>query len=301
LESQQFQIQPSGGVRLLLVATDKEAAAAAQAAAIPGQVTIAGDSRIIVEPSDDTVGVYYVLDIVNGAQAPVNPDKPFVFTLPADAINTTVIQGSSPLASNNGRVVTVAGPFPPGITAIQVGAEYPVGNGTVEITQAFPATVQDLIVIAKKEGDMKLASPQFQRQQETVTEGTRVIIGMGPTLASGQPMSLTISGLPHHSSWPRNLALVLAGAILAVGAWLAMRGGDADADRASERKRLIARREKLFQDLVRIEQDRRRNKIDPARYAARREELLQSLEHVYGALDEDDAGPEPAKRTGVAA
>ena len=58
---------------------------------------------------------------------------------------------------------------------------------------------------------------------------------------------------------------------------------------------------KTFQDLVRLESDQRRGKIDPSRYTTRREELLEGLEHVYGALDEDDAGPEPASRTGVAA
>ncbi len=38
-----------------------------------------------------------------------------------------------------------------------------------------------------------------------------------------------------------------------------------------------------------------------ARYAARREELVSALELVYGALDSDDTGPEPADRAGLAA
>ena len=61
---------------------------------------------------------------------------------------------------------------------------------------------------------------------------------------------------------------------------------------AAERKRLIARREKLFDELVRLEQDRRSGRGDERRYAARREELVAALEQVYGALDDDDdAGP----------
>jgi hypothetical protein len=305
LESQEFPVQPQGGVRLLLVATDaeaaKEAAAEANAPAVAGSVVIAGESRIVVEPNDETVSVFYILDIVNNATSPVNPDRPFAFTLPAAAVNTTVMQGSTPLASAKGREVSVAGPFPPGMTLLQVAAEYPTGNGTVAIAQAFPATVQQPVVIAKKTGNMRLASPQFERSEESVVEGTPVIFGLGRTLDAGQTMTVTISGLPYRSSVPRNSALLIAGVIVVIGVWAASKASGAAADQTSERQRLIARRERLFQDLVRLEHDRRKGRVPDARYGARREELIQALEHVYGALDEDGAGPEPAKRTGVAA
>ncbi|HUR35490.1 MAG TPA: hypothetical protein VM032_16925 [Vicinamibacterales bacterium] len=304
LESQEFPIQPRGGARLLLVATDanaaREAAARASAPAVRGTVIMGGESRIIVEPGEDTVSVFYVLDIVNGAASPVTLEKPFVFTLPAEALGTTVIQGSSPLASNKGREVSVAGPFPPGTTAIQVAADYPIGEGTVDITQVFPAPLQQVVVIAKKSGALKLASPQFERNEESVIQGTAVVLGIGKDLPAGQPFAMTISGLPHHSSTPRTITLALAAAIVIIGAWAAFRPGES-ADRVAERKRLVARREKLFQDLVRLEHDHRRGKVEGARYSGRREELLQNLEHVYGALDEGDAGPEPANRAGVAA
>lgn len=306
LDSQEFPIQPQGGIRMLLVATDPAAAgqaaapAAPSAPAVKGDVTIAGESRIIVEPGDETVSVYYILDIVNGATSPVNPEKPFTFTLPTDAVGTTVIQGSSPLASNKGRVVTVAGPFPPGTTAIQVAAEYPVGNGSIEIQQAFPAPVQQLVVIAKKSGSLALASPQFERTEESVIEGTPVVLGMGKGLQAGQTFAMTMSGLPHHSATPRNISLVLVGIVVLIGVWAAARP-TSDADRGQERKRLVARREKLLADLVKLEQDHKRGRLDESRYTARREELLESLEHVYGALDEDDAGPDPATRAGAAA
>jgi hypothetical protein len=304
LESQEFAVQPQGGVRLLLVATDPDAAQKAAEPAVPavkGFVAVGGESRIIVEPGEDAVTVYYVLDIVNGASAPVIPETPFVFTLPDAAVGTTVIEGSSPLASNKGRQVSVAGPFQPGTTAIQVAAEYPVGSGTVEITQAFPAKIEQLVVIAKKAGDLTLSSRQFERMQESVVEGTPVVVGLGKDLAAGQPMTLTIAGLPHHSSVPRNIALLLAAGVILAGAWAAIRSGGDPADDAAERKRIVARRERLFQELIRLEQDHRRARIDRGRYAVRREELLQSLEHVYGALDEGGTGPEPASRSGVAA
>ena len=52
---------------------------------------------------------------------------------------------------------------------------------------------------------------------------------------------------------------------------------------------------------MRLENERRNGKVGDARYESRRESLLAALEHIYGALDSDDSGPEPADRPGVAA
>ena len=45
---------------------------------------------------------------------------------------------------------------------------------------------------------------------------------------------------------------------------------------------------------MRLENDHRNGRGDRARYAGRREELVAALERVYGALDTDDVGPDPA-------
>ena len=52
---------------------------------------------------------------------------------------------------------------------------------------------------------------------------------------------------------------------------------------------------------MKLEHEHARGKVDTSRYTVRREEMVQALEHLYGALDEDDAGPDPATRAGVAA
>jgi hypothetical protein len=106
--------------------------------------------------------------------------------------------------------------------------------------------------------------------------------------------------LPHHSTTPRVVALTLVGIIGLVGFWASRRPVAPPSDE-SERKRLIARREKLFQDLVRLETDHRSGRVDDDRYASRREQMVTALERIYGALDTDDPGPEPASRTGPAA
>lgn len=305
LESQEFPAPAVGGIRLLLVATDKEkegrAAAEATALAIPGQVRIGGDSRFVIEPGEEMVRVYYLLDVVNTAGAPVNPSTPFEFTTPDDSDSTSILEGSSPQASVSGKRVRVEGPFPPGNTFVQVAYTLPATTGSVDIAQPFPVTLEHVAVIVRKVGDARLTSPQLVRQQEMPADGKLYIAAGGSqAIEAGQPMVLHITGLPHHSGAPRWVALSLAFGIVLVGVVAARRPPDPGGSGA-ERKRLVARREKLFQDLVRLEADHRHGKSDQSRYPARREELIAALEHIYGILDSDDSSPEPAGRAGLAA
>jgi hypothetical protein len=106
--------------------------------------------------------------------------------------------------------------------------------------------------------------------------------------------------MPHHNPVPRWTALALALGIVLVGGWAATRNHDDAGARAGERKRLIARREKLLGDLVRLERDPGRDRRDTS-YRTRREEIVAALEQVYGALDSDGVTPEPGKTAGVAA
>jgi hypothetical protein len=183
---------------------------------------------------------------------------------------------------------------------VQVAYLLPAASGSVEIAQAFPATMEHVAVIVKKVGDARLSSPQIVRQQEMPANGELYIAAAGDeAIAAGQPVMLNITGLPHHSPVPTWIALSLAGGIVLVGVWAVRR--PLPNARDTERTQLIARREKLFQDLVRLETDRRRGRGDLSRYPGRRGELMAALEHVYGALDSDDIAPEPTGGAGVAA
>jgi hypothetical protein len=303
LESQEFPAPGTGGIRLMLVATDttKGPATTPEAAAISGQVVIGDQSRLVFEPGDDGVQLFYLLDIANNARAPVNPPTPFVFDLPSDATGMTLMEGSSPSASVKGTRVTVQGPFAPGHTFVQIACELPLGNGEVSLAQIFPATLEQVAVVVKKVGATLLSSPQVAQQRELPADGEVFIAGTGGAVAAGQPLSLTVSGYPHHSTAPRIIALTLAVVIIIVGVWAASRPDENPTGRAAERKRLIARREKLFADLVRLEHDHRAGRADARRYATRRDEIMGALEQIYSTLDTQDAGPQPADRAGLAA
>ena len=98
--------------------------------------------------------------------------------------------------------------------------------------------------------------------QEREFEGERYILAQGPALAAGSTLSLTFSGLPHHSPIPRRVALALTLLIVAGFAWQATRR-PSRAGNAARVKQLTAKREKLFGELVRLEQQRRAGGADP--------------------------------------
>src|SRR5919202_2743953 len=146
LESQEFEAPAKGGIRLMLVATEKTKGPATtpNAPPISGQVLISNQSRIVIEPGDEEVTVYYLLDIMNTARAPVNPTTLFMFDVPGAAVGTTLMEGSSRLAQVTGNRVRVQGPFPPGQTVVQIAYEMPVGGGDVTVSQKFPAAFEQL-------------------------------------------------------------------------------------------------------------------------------------------------------------
>ena len=208
-----------------------------------------------------------------------------------------VMQGSSPLATSaaahrHGRRTVSAGRHD------RAGrhADLPVTSGTVEFSRRFPRRSKSLVIVKKvRRHEARVAADssasRTRRRRDAGDRRRRRCAG------GRAAVTLTLTGLPHHSTGAAARRAVARPGRRSLGAWAATRPVT-DRARASERKRLIARREKLFQDLVRLEHDHRRGQIDAARFAARREELMAALEHVYGALDSDDTSPEPADRAG---
>jgi hypothetical protein len=314
LESQQFPAPAQGGIRLVLLAgggADKSGAPAAPAGppAVTGPVAIGGQTRFILQPGEESVEVYYLLDILNNSSMPVNPPTPFAFDMPTGAAGLGILQGSSPLASVNGLRVTVSGPFPAGSTRVQIGTTFNVTSGSFDLVQRFPAPLTEYAVIVKKLGDTKMSSSQLAAQQVIPAQGETFLGAEGTPVAAEQPLTVSLTDMPHHNPAPRRIALMLALGIVFAGVWASTRNHDDAAARTSERKRLVARREKLLADLVRLERgqgdgreggdDNKDNKDN--KYRTRREEIVAALEQTYGALDSDGITPEPGNTAGAAA
>ena len=303
LESQSFVMPSAGGVRLALIAADPSAAASpsapsapggttaptAAAPAQPGTVVLGEDSRFVFEMGEDGLSVFYVLQIRNAAAHPVQPQPPLAFELPAEARGAGLLQGSSPQAKVSGRRVDITGPFQPGDTMVQVAYSVPFGKAEMVIEQPLPITLMHVAVVAQKLGDMQLTSPQMPEQQTMPANGNVYIAGRGGMVQAGEVLRFAFSGLPHHSTWVRDMVLVVAFLILAGGAWSSIGAGASGGGEHAPRRELEARRDALFDELTALEAAHRDTPGDAAQYAARRRDLVSALEQVYSALDEEVA------------
>ena len=288
LDSQDFDVPAQGGVVLMLVAADKSASQQMERSAVAGTVTIGGQSRVVTQFEDEVLQVYYLFDFVNATQAPVKTE-PLVFELPAGAQNATVLEGSAPNAVAKGSRVTVTGPFPPGMTNVQLAYSLPPA-ARVAIRQKLPAAIGELAVMLERVGGMTATSPQLTTIREGNEGGRSFLLGTGPALPAGSVLAIDINGLPHHPAWPRNTALGLGLLVLAAGAWGAVRTGGRSAAVAA-RQQLEARRERVFDDLLRLDRRHSAGQVDGAEFEERRRGLVAELERIYGELDTSGTGP----------
>jgi hypothetical protein len=278
----------------MLVATDPAMAKRAEedrklaaSPAQPGIVVLGEQSRFVFELGDEGLSVYNLFQIVNTARVPVQPATPVVFPLPDGAEHGTVLDGSSPQATAEGSEIRVAGPFKPGVTAVQFAYTMHIdGDPELTVAQRLPVAMNQLTVMAQKVGDLHLTSPQLAEHGERAAEGQTYIVGQGPALKAGDIVTFTFTGLPHEPTWPRNIAIGLALLILAGGAWTSARARGRSEDDARRRK-LEARRDQLFAELAALETEQRAGSIAPGRYTERRRDLVAALERVYAQLDED--------------
>ena len=296
LESQEFEVPDAGGVRVALVATDPEMAKRAEEdrklAQMPAQtgIVVLGDqSRFVFEMGDEGLNAFNIIEIVNTARTPVQPQSPIVFDLPDEAQQPGLLEGSTPQAVLAGKRVTVNGPFAPGTTLLQFAYTVPFGSSDLTLRQTLPAALNQLSVMAQKVGDLHLLSPQMADHREMSAQGQTYIVGQGPALKAGDTITFNFTGLPHQATWPRNLALILALAILGAGIVGSTRTGKAAAEELARVRKLQARRDRLFADLAALEQRHREGATDPSRYAAERRDLIAALERVYAEMDEEAA------------
>ena len=299
LTSQEFAIPANGGVRVALIAgiaaakaAEKSAAdAAAKEPARPGVVEIGPESRIILEYQDDNLTVFYLLEVVNNARTPIDIGGPLLIRLPTGAAGASMMQGSSPRASALGDMLTITGPFAPGKTMAQVGFSLPQAQASLSIEQQWPVALAQVFVGVEKIGNMQVSSPQLTDTRETNSDGQPFIMATGPRLNAGDTLVLHLTGLPAQSQTPRNIALLAAVVIFAIGAWFAISPARAH---AAQDARLNAQREQLLSDLVTLERKRRAKPLSDAD-EARLQRLTSDLERVIAELDRMPSASAPSR------
>ncbi len=287
LVSEPIRVPTSGGLRVILVAGLRKAPAAPP---VPGSVTLSPNTRILMEFRDDALQVFYILEILNTAAAPVDIGGPLILDLPTGAAGAGALEGSTPAASVSGDRVTVTGPFAPGTTSLQVGFRLLYNSPAITVEQRWPVPLEQLTIAMEKVGSATMTSPQFSTVGEVNAEsGTPFLLASGPAMPAGGTLSIELVNLPVHSATPRSVALGLALAIMGIGAWFAFTTRARGADM---QRQLVARRDKLLAELAGLEERRARKGALSASDDAHQQRLVAELEQIYGELDEPGLGPQ---------
>jgi hypothetical protein len=241
------------------------------------------NTRVFIEFQDDTLQVFYILEILNNARARVDIGGPLLLDLPTGAGGAAVLQGSSPTATVSGDRLTVTGPFAAGVTSVQVGFQLRQDSSEFTLQQTWPVPLEQLSVGVERLGDLSVSSPQFSTVGEVNAEsGTPFFLANGPAMAAGSTLTMQLSNLPAHNATPRIVALSLAAGIIALGVWWAI---GAPAPVREPRSRLIERRDALLGELAPLEKQQRTGGPLPGAEEAERQRLMADLEEVYGELE----------------
>lgn len=281
IESQSITIPASGGIRVMLFAPASPSAPASPASpASPAEVVLGGETRFIVEQGDEALNVFYIIEILNAASAPVDTGGPLLFDLPTGATGAALLPGSTPQATVGGTRVTVTGPFAPGKTSLQVGYGFPYRGARVTIAQVMPAPLTQVAVAGETSNGVTMRSAQFAATRDMNADGRTFMVGNGDSLPAGGTLTLMFDNLPHHPRWPRFLAFGAAVAIMAIGL-LAGFAGRAAAPTAAP----LTARAALLAEFDALETRRRAGGVDGAAYHAERERIVWALEDVDGAAD----------------
>lgn len=306
LESTTFDVPAAGGVRTILVAGLGLGTAGVPSTpppsppaggASPGDALRFGNNtRFAIEFQDDTIAVFYLLEIVNRSGAPVALASPMVITLPAEAVGASLLEGASPLAAVNGPRVSIGGPVPVGVTTVPVAFRLESWGARHEFVQMFPLPLDQVAVGVQRLSGLTVESPHASSVREATLGGQAFFIASGPALPAGTAFRLTLTGLPHKSPWPLYTALAMAVAVAGIGVWLAMTPG---ADHEDGRRRLEARRARGLAALAALDAEHRAGRVAKPAYEERRARILADLERVYGALDQ--GGIPPGGGQGLAA
>jgi hypothetical protein len=79
--------------------------------------------------------------------------------------------------------------------------------------------LQQLTLLVEQRGTIEIESPQITARNMVDSNGQPLIFASGPAIAAGQALTVNITGLPHHPTWPQWVAFGLAMAVIGWGLW----------------------------------------------------------------------------------
>ena len=256
----------------------------------PSILSLDQASRFIFEVREDFLFVGQVLSFRNETDRVFDGGPGGLFLpLPSEMVSFQPFDDSAKVEELKGKGLLMRSPVPPtgprGNT-IQARFAYLLptyGDDTLEFEQPLPIAMKSPLLIIPDSHNLTVKGEGLRvLPKEKDQQGNPISLYEMPSIPAGGALKLTFSGLPKIDRSGHMLVLGVSLVLLAWGIW-----GVASAKRADtgklDRKRqdLRNRREKLFDELLSLEQ-RRGGGTDVD--AHRREQLVSQLESVYRDL-----------------
>jgi hypothetical protein len=259
-------------------------------------------SKVVVYLREDAIAVMVAL-IVRNTSSDIfdGGEEGLTIPLPDGAVGAQELEGSEKLDVAPGVAVRLKAPIPPDsaanfATQVRFGYVLPADGDTVEVRQVFPIAMPEPFILLPAKDNLEVGGPGITRlKDETDNQGDKVLAYTAPPVAAAGTLAMSVSGIPARDLTGRTVAAILS-ILLVLGAAVfagPRRGGD---EAANQRQTLAQKREKLFQELVTLEQQRQSDPEAKAasngRLADRRRDLVTKLESVYRDLAklEESAG-----------
>ena len=258
-------------------------------------------SRVILEVAEDAVQVMEELVFKNTSDRMFDPGPAgLMVPLPEGFEGTREFEGSTPLDIRAGEGVAVKAPIPPNkgamfATRMRFGFVLPAGGSpTLVFKQPMPFGLEGVRLLVPANANLSIEAPGLRPQPDAKDgQGNVVKLYDLDNIAPGAALTVTVSGLPAISHTGRNVAGVLCLLLIAAAVAASPRSQKVAHAEASAAQ-LTERREKLFAELVALEQRRRQarteGKPDPGA-DGHRQELVLKLENVYRELAGVEHGP----------
>jgi hypothetical protein len=213
--------------------------------------------------------------------------------LPEGFEGSKEIEGSAPLDLRAGQGAAVHAPISPNTgamfaTRVRVGFVIPAGGlSRVELRQKMPFGLEGALLLIPANTNLTVeGSGLHERPAQADAQGNSVKLYELDAIPPGGNLALTVKGLPALDHRGRNIAGVLC-LLLIVAAVIGSPRPPKVTRAVASAAQLAERREKLFSELVSLEQQRRQARSDGKRDEAveeRRQELVIKLENVYREL-----------------
>jgi hypothetical protein len=287
LGTEPFRMDPTRGMRAEIRALGRTSD--------PSVLRFEARSKLILEVGEDSLQMMEQLIFKNLSQKLFDPGpEGLLVPLPDDHEGAREIEGTTPLDIRAGQGVAVRAPIPPNTgamfyTQIRVGFVIPAGGApSVSLKQKMPFGLEKPLFLIPGTANLTLSAPGLHSEPDQAdAQGNVVKLYSMGDVAPGGTLAVTVNGLPALNRSGRNIAAVIC--LLLIGGAIAFSPRSRKVVHAQNTAaQLTERRERLFAELVALEQVRKAKRDGSV--DLRRQELVTKLETVYRELANTERG-----------